>query len=85
MDDQVGHGRGPSSFVIHGELHHQICALTPNHEQHASYAQLYIYNPDTTLNLLIPVIRKTYVLIYMSRAVSFVRTSNFLRNLIQFF
>ncbi|KAF6151197.1 hypothetical protein GIB67_037405 [Kingdonia uniflora] len=50
MDDRVIHGRGPSSFVIHEELHHQIGALTPNHEVDASYAQLYIYNPGVAIN-----------------------------------
>ncbi|KAF6172190.1 hypothetical protein GIB67_024812 [Kingdonia uniflora] len=50
IDDQVAHGRGPSSFVIHGELHHRIGALVPNEEQEASYAQLYIYNPGASLN-----------------------------------
>ncbi|KAF6142569.1 hypothetical protein GIB67_039533 [Kingdonia uniflora] len=50
MDDQVIPGRGPSSFVIHRELHHRIGALLPNQGQEALYAQLYIYNPDTTLH-----------------------------------
>ncbi|KAF6159666.1 hypothetical protein GIB67_029924 [Kingdonia uniflora] len=50
MDDRVVHGRGPSSFVIHGELHYRIGALTPNHQHDASYAQLYIYNPGAALN-----------------------------------
>ncbi|KAF6161780.1 hypothetical protein GIB67_013857 [Kingdonia uniflora] len=50
IDDQVAHGQGPSSFVIHGELHHRIGALVLNEEQEASYAQLYIYNPGASLN-----------------------------------
>ncbi|KAF6161706.1 hypothetical protein GIB67_029150 [Kingdonia uniflora] len=50
MDNQVAHGRGQTSFVIHGELHHRIGALVPNEEQEASYAQLYIYNPGASLN-----------------------------------
>ncbi|KAF6138069.1 hypothetical protein GIB67_033483 [Kingdonia uniflora] len=50
MDDRVVHRRGPSSFVIHGELHHRIGSLTPNHEQDASYTQLYICNPGIALN-----------------------------------
>ncbi|KAF6143808.1 hypothetical protein GIB67_016729 [Kingdonia uniflora] len=50
MDNRVAHGRGPTSFVIHSELHHQIVALVPNEEQEASYAQLYIYNPGASLN-----------------------------------
>ncbi|KAF6149377.1 hypothetical protein GIB67_016915 [Kingdonia uniflora] len=51
MDDRVIYGRGPSSFVIHRELHHRIGALTPNHEHDASYAQLYIYNPGAALDI----------------------------------
>ncbi|KAF6175548.1 hypothetical protein GIB67_023068 [Kingdonia uniflora] len=51
MDDRVAHGRGPSYFVIHRELHHRISVLVPNKEQEASYAQLYIYNPGTTFNI----------------------------------
>ncbi|KAF6159405.1 hypothetical protein GIB67_032176 [Kingdonia uniflora] len=50
MDDRVIPGRGPSSFVIHGELHHRIGALLPNQGQEAMYEQLYIYNPGTTLH-----------------------------------
>ncbi|KAF6163579.1 hypothetical protein GIB67_022144 [Kingdonia uniflora] len=50
MDDRVSHGQGPSSFVIHRELHHRIGALVPNEEQEASYVQLYIYNPGASLN-----------------------------------
>ncbi|KAF6138050.1 hypothetical protein GIB67_042955 [Kingdonia uniflora] len=50
MDDRVPHGRGPSSFVIHRELHHRIGALVPNEEREASYAQLYIYNHGASLN-----------------------------------
>ncbi|KAF6157639.1 hypothetical protein GIB67_037212 [Kingdonia uniflora] len=50
MDDRVVHVRGPSSFVIYGELHHRIGSLIPNHEQDASYAQLYIYNLGAALD-----------------------------------
>ncbi|KAF6163601.1 hypothetical protein GIB67_022166 [Kingdonia uniflora] len=50
MDNRVAHGRGPTSFVIHDELHHRIGALVPNEKQEASYAQLYIYNPGASLN-----------------------------------
>ncbi|KAF6147229.1 hypothetical protein GIB67_039359 [Kingdonia uniflora] len=50
MDNRVAHGRGPTSFVIHGELHHRIGALVPNEKQEASYAQLCIYNPSASLN-----------------------------------
>ncbi|KAF6163089.1 hypothetical protein GIB67_006648 [Kingdonia uniflora] len=50
MDNRVAPGRGPSSFVIHGELYHRIGALVPNEEQEAYYAQLYIYNPSVSFN-----------------------------------
>ncbi|KAF6135227.1 hypothetical protein GIB67_035298 [Kingdonia uniflora] len=50
MDNRVAHGRGPTSFTINGELHHRIGALVPNEEHEASYAQLYIYNPGSSLN-----------------------------------
>ncbi|KAF6173193.1 hypothetical protein GIB67_028491, partial [Kingdonia uniflora] len=49
-DNRVAHGRGPTSFVIYGELHHRIGALVPNKEHEASYAQLYIYKPGVSLN-----------------------------------
>ncbi|KAF6169231.1 hypothetical protein GIB67_013661 [Kingdonia uniflora] len=49
MDDRVIPGRGPSSFVIHEELHHRIGAVLPNQGQEAMYAQLYIYNPGAAL------------------------------------
>ncbi|KAF6172120.1 hypothetical protein GIB67_029538 [Kingdonia uniflora] len=38
IDNRVAHERGPTSFVIHGELYHRIGALVPNMEQEASYA-----------------------------------------------
>ncbi|KAF6149529.1 hypothetical protein GIB67_003677 [Kingdonia uniflora] len=50
MDDPAIPGRGPSSFVIHGELHHRISALLPNQGQEAMYAQLYIYIPSAALH-----------------------------------
>ncbi|KAF6141076.1 hypothetical protein GIB67_006521 [Kingdonia uniflora] len=50
MDDGVAHRRGPSSFIIYGELHHRIGALVPNEDEEVSYAQLYIYNPGVALN-----------------------------------
>ncbi|KAF6143220.1 hypothetical protein GIB67_035634 [Kingdonia uniflora] len=50
MDNQLAHGRGPTSFVIHSELHHRIGVLVPNEEHEASYAQLYVYNPGASLN-----------------------------------
>ncbi|KAF6150198.1 hypothetical protein GIB67_023153 [Kingdonia uniflora] len=33
MDNRVARGRGPTSFVIHGELQHRIGAVVPNEEQ----------------------------------------------------
>ena len=50
MDDRVLHGRGPTSFTIHGELRHRTGALEPPHGQDPSYAQLYIHDPDYALN-----------------------------------
>ncbi|KAF6148549.1 hypothetical protein GIB67_042508 [Kingdonia uniflora] len=50
MDDRVIPGRRPSSFLIHGELHHQIGALLPNQGQEAIHAQLYIYNLGAALH-----------------------------------
>ncbi|KAF6171528.1 hypothetical protein GIB67_018052, partial [Kingdonia uniflora] len=49
IDDRVFLGRGPSSFVINKELHHQLGDLLPNQGQEAMYAQLYIYNPGAAL------------------------------------
>ncbi|KAF6136071.1 hypothetical protein GIB67_000475 [Kingdonia uniflora] len=49
MDDRVILGRGASSFVIHGELHHRIGTLLPNQGQEVMYAQLYICNPGVAL------------------------------------
>ncbi|KAF6167555.1 hypothetical protein GIB67_031756 [Kingdonia uniflora] len=50
MDDRVIPGRGPFSFAIYGELYHRIGALLPNQGHEVMYAQLYIYNPGTTLH-----------------------------------
>ena len=44
--DQTTVGSGPSSFRIHGALHHLMGSLLPAEEQEPSYAQLYIYDPQ---------------------------------------
>ena len=49
FDTTVLTGRGPNSFIIHGELRHKIGSLLPQSDQEPSYAQLYIYDPDTAL------------------------------------
>lgn len=38
-------GPGPPVFHIHGELQHLSGSLLPEHSQHPSYSQLYIYDP----------------------------------------
>ncbi|GFZ19875.1 hypothetical protein Acr_28g0005800 [Actinidia rufa] len=50
MDPRILAGRGPRSFTIHGELHHRTGALLPQPGHEGTYAQLYIYDPDSTLN-----------------------------------
>ena len=44
MDRRILTGRGPYSFVIHGELRHRTGALVPEPGAEPSYAQLYIYD-----------------------------------------
>ncbi|XP_052179887.1 uncharacterized protein LOC127793144 [Diospyros lotus] len=51
LDPRVLSGRGPTSFTIHGELRHRTGSLQPQPEQDASYAQLYIYDPDSALEI----------------------------------
>ena len=51
MDSRVLAGRGPASFTIHGELHHRTGALLPQPGHEGIYAQLYIYDPDSALNI----------------------------------
>ena len=49
FDTTILTGRGPNSFIIHGELRHRTGSLLPQSDQEPSYAQLYIYDPDTAL------------------------------------
>ena len=51
LDPRVLSGRGPTSFTIHGELRHRIVSLQPQPGQDASYAQLYIYDPYSALEI----------------------------------
>ncbi|KAF7143823.1 hypothetical protein RHSIM_Rhsim05G0183800 [Rhododendron simsii] len=43
--------KGPTSFTIHGELRHHTGSLKPLPNQKASYAQLYIYDPNSALDI----------------------------------
>jgi len=51
VDHQRVQGSGPSSFCIHGALHHLMGTLLPNEGQDASYAQLYIYDPQEATDI----------------------------------
>ncbi|XP_057504537.1 uncharacterized protein LOC130788024 [Actinidia eriantha] len=51
MDPRILAGRGPRSFTIHGELRHRTGALLPQPGHEGTYAQLYIYDPDSALNV----------------------------------
>ncbi|GFS36770.1 hypothetical protein Acr_00g0047940 [Actinidia rufa] len=51
MDSRLLAGRGPTSFTIHGELRHRTGALLPQPSHEGIYAQLYIYDPDSALNI----------------------------------
>ncbi|XP_052200448.1 uncharacterized protein LOC127806909 isoform X1 [Diospyros lotus] len=51
LDPRVLSGKGPTSFTIHGELRHRTGSLQPQPGQDASYAQLYIYDPDSALEI----------------------------------
>ncbi|KAG5529964.1 hypothetical protein RHGRI_030364 [Rhododendron griersonianum] len=51
LDTRVLSGRGPTSFTIHGELRHRTRSLMPLPNQEASYAQLYIYDPNSALDI----------------------------------
>ena len=46
MDRTTVQGTGPSSFRIHGALHHLMGSLLPPDGQEPSYAQLYIYDAE---------------------------------------
>ncbi|XP_052171592.1 uncharacterized protein LOC127787570 [Diospyros lotus] len=51
LDPRVLNGMGPTSFTIHGELRHRTGSLQPQPGIEASYAQLYIYDPDSALEI----------------------------------
>ena len=51
LDSRVLSGRGPTSFTIHGELRRRTGSLLPQPGQDATYAQLYIYYPDSALEV----------------------------------
>ncbi|KAH7846751.1 hypothetical protein Vadar_017750 [Vaccinium darrowii] len=51
FDDRLLPGRGPTSFTIHGELRHRVGSLLPQQGNDASYAQLYIYDPASALEV----------------------------------
>ena len=46
VDHHTIQGPGPSSFKIHGELHHLMGSLLPGEGRQPAYAQLYIYDPQ---------------------------------------
>ncbi|KAG5521520.1 hypothetical protein RHGRI_033922 [Rhododendron griersonianum] len=50
FNPNVLNGRGPTSFIIHGESRHRTGSLLPQQGQDASYTQLYIYDPTSALN-----------------------------------
>ncbi|KAI8531247.1 hypothetical protein RHMOL_Rhmol11G0122200 [Rhododendron molle] len=51
LDPRMLTGRGPTSFTIHGELRHRVGSLLPQQGKDASYAQLYIYDPASALEV----------------------------------
>ncbi|KAH7865689.1 hypothetical protein Vadar_009895 [Vaccinium darrowii] len=51
FDERVLLGRGPTSSTIHGELRHRVGSLLPQQGNDASYAQLYIYDPASALEV----------------------------------
>jgi hypothetical protein len=46
VDRHTVQGAGPTSFRIHGALHHLMGSLIPNEGHDPCYAQLYIYDPE---------------------------------------
>ncbi|KAF6156643.1 hypothetical protein GIB67_017779 [Kingdonia uniflora] len=50
LNYRVVNGRGSLSFTIHGELRHRIESVLPDPNEHAKYAQLYIYDSSAALN-----------------------------------
>ncbi|GAB2302287.1 hypothetical protein Dimus_039075 [Dionaea muscipula] len=49
--DRIITGPGPFPFTIYGELRHRTGSLLPEDGLNATYAQLYIYDLDTTLDI----------------------------------
>ncbi|KAH9081111.1 hypothetical protein Ae201684P_012083 [Aphanomyces euteiches] len=49
---EIIHGNGgPRSYTIQGELHHSIGPLLPADEEQASYAKIYITDPETQASI----------------------------------
>ncbi|KAH9070485.1 hypothetical protein Ae201684P_002842 [Aphanomyces euteiches] len=49
---EIIHGNGgPRSYTIQGELHHSIGPMLPADEEQASYAQIYITDPETQASI----------------------------------
>src|SRR6267154_2623721 len=44
VDDHAVQGSGPSTFRIHGSLHHLMGSLMPGEDQQPAYAQLYVFD-----------------------------------------
>ncbi|KAF7138508.1 hypothetical protein RHSIM_Rhsim07G0140000 [Rhododendron simsii] len=51
LDPRVLTGSGPTSFTIHGELRHRAGSLMPQQGKDAKYAQLYIFDPTSALEV----------------------------------
>ena len=51
LDSRLVTGRGPISFTIHGELRHLIGSLIPQTGREAAYSQLYIFDPNSALDI----------------------------------
>jgi hypothetical protein len=49
LDQSVLGGSGPYAFRLHGGLYHRMGSLLPLHDHEASYAQLYIHDPQVAL------------------------------------
>ncbi|KAG2738560.1 hypothetical protein P692DRAFT_20676686, partial [Suillus brevipes Sb2] len=50
VDQSVNNGRGPYIYRIHGELYHRAGELIVGEGRQPTYAQLYIYDPNTALD-----------------------------------
>ncbi|KAF7126784.1 hypothetical protein RHSIM_Rhsim11G0010600 [Rhododendron simsii] len=51
LDPRVLTGSGPTSFTIHGELRHRVGSLLAQQGNDAKYAQLYIFDPASALEV----------------------------------